>query len=80
MPNLVDKTVAVIGGGNVAMDATRTSLRLNAGKVYYVYRRREDMTALPGEIEGSVVEGAELLTLKAPLRIEGDDEGKARAL
>ncbi len=80
-PDFTGKTVAVIGGGNVAMDATRTSVRLGASKVYCVYRRRQvDMTALPEEVEGAIAEGAELLTLKAPVRIEGDAEGKAAAL
>jgi len=80
-PDFTGKTVAVIGGGNVAMDATRTSVRLGAEKVYCVYRRRQvDMTALPEEVEGAIAEGAELLTLKAPVRIEGDSEGKAVAL
>ncbi len=80
-PDFSGKTVAVIGGGNVAMDVTRTSLRLGAKKVYCVYRRRQqDMTALPEEVEGAIAEGAELLTLKAPARIEGDSEGNAIAL
>ncbi len=49
-PDFKGKTVAVIGGGNVAMDATRTSVRLGAEKVYCVYRRRQsDMTALAEE-------------------------------
>ncbi|MBQ9979594.1 MAG: FAD-dependent oxidoreductase [Oscillospiraceae bacterium] len=76
--DLTGKTVAVIGGGNVAMDVCRTSMRLGAKKVYCVYRRRRvDMTALPIEIEGAVAEGVELITLKAPSRIEGDAEGNA---
>jgi NADPH-dependent glutamate synthase beta subunit-like oxidoreductase len=79
-PDFHGKTVAVIGGGNVAMDATRTSVRLGADKVYCTYRRRQvDMTALPEEVEGAVAEGAELLTLKSPTRIEGRD-GRAVAL
>ena len=80
-PVFAGKTVAVVGGGNVAMDATRTSLRLGADKVYCVYRRRQvDMTALPEEVEGAVAEGAELLTLKAPARIEDGGDGHAVAL
>ena len=80
-PDYTGKTVIVVGGGNVAMDATRTSLRLGAKKVYCVYRRRQtDMTALPEEIEGAIAEGAELVTLKAPVRIEADENGKAIAL
>ena len=56
--DLTGKQVAVIGGGNVSMDAVRTAKRLGASKVSIVYRRRvADMTALPGEIEGAVAEG-----------------------
>ena len=73
--------VAVIGGGNVAMDVTRSSIRLGASKVTCVYRRRlEDMTALPDEVAGATAEGAEMMTLAAPVRIEADEDGVARAL
>ena len=75
------KRVVVIGGGNVAMDATRTSLRLGADHVTTVYRRRiEDMTALPQEIEEAKTEGAELIPLFAPDHIELDDNGAVAAL
>lgn len=75
------KKVCIIGGGNVAMDATRTSLRLGAEQVNCVYRRRvDDMTALSEEIEEAQAEGANILTLKAPAWIETDDEGKVAAL
>lgn len=68
------KKVVVIGGGNVSMDAVRTSVRLGADKVYCVYRRRiSDMTALAAEIEGALAEGVELITLKAPERLEIDN-------
>ena len=81
MPDFKDKTVVVIGGGNVAMDCTRSSIRLGAKKVYIAYRRRqEDMTALPEEIEGAIAEGAELYGLKAPHRIEADENGNVAAL
>lgn len=51
MPDFTGKRVVVIGGGNVAMDVTRSSIRLGAEKVTCVYRRRiEDMTALPDEV------------------------------
>ncbi len=80
-PDFTGKRVIVVGGGNVAMDCARTAIRSNAKTVSIVYRRRkEDMTALPAEVEGAIAEGIELLTLKAPLRIEADEEGKARAL
>ena len=75
------KSVAIIGGGNVAMDCARTSIRANAKKVNLVYRRQEkDMTALPAEIRGAIEEGVELYTLMAPLKIEADDKGDAVAL
>ena len=75
------KNVIVIGGGNVAMDATRTSLRLGAKSVKCVYRRRkQDMTALMEEVEGAVNEGCELLTLKAPLRVEFDENENVTGL
>ena len=53
--DLTGKEVVVIGGGNVSMDAVRTAKRLGAKKVSILYRRRRnDMTALPGEIEGAM--------------------------
>ena len=65
-PDFTGKHVVVVGGGNVAMDATRTAVRLGAASVKCVYRRRiSDMTALP---------------LKAPVRIETDDDGAVTAL
>ena len=81
MPDFTGKQVVVIGGGNVAMDVTRSSIRLGADKVTCVYRRRQaDMTALPDEITGALAEGAELMTLAAPVRIEAAEDGAAKAL
>lgn len=81
MPDFKDKTVVVIGGGNVAMDCTRSAIRLGAKKVTIAYRRRKsDMTALPEEIEGAVAEGAELYELKAPHKIEADENDNVVAL
>ena len=81
MPDFTGKHVVVIGGGNVAMDVTRSSIRLGADKVTCVYRRRvEDMTALPDEITGALAEGAEIKPLMAPVRIEADENGCAAAL
>lgn len=81
IPDLHGKRVCVIGGGNVAMDATRTSLRLGASHVTCVYRRRiEDMTALPEEINEAQAEGGEILTLHAPDHIEADENGNVAAL
>ena len=81
LPDFTGKEIVVIGGGNVAMDVARTSLRLGARKVSCVYRRRQaDMTALPEEVEGAIAEGVELVTLAAPVRIEADENGRATAL
>ena len=80
-PDFKGKNIVVIGGGNVAMDVVRSSVRLGAAKVTCVYRRRqEDMTALEEEVEGAIAEGVVMETLKAPVRIEADAEGKAVAL
>ena len=74
------KKVLVVGGGNVAMDCARSAVRCGADSVTIVYRRRrEDMTALPEEIEGAIAEGVNLLDLTAPVKIEAQD-GKVTAL
>lgn len=79
--DLQGKQVAVIGGGNVAMDVARSAKRLGAAKVTVIYRRRqEDMTALPQEVEGAIAEGCELLTLSAPVRLEADGQGDVQAV
>ncbi|MCD8143845.1 MAG: FAD-dependent oxidoreductase [Oscillospiraceae bacterium] len=80
-PDYRGKTVVVIGGGNVAMDAARSAMRCGAEDVRIVYRRRqEDMTALESEIESAVMEGIELMPLMAPRSIEKDSFGKCSAL
>ena len=80
-PDFTGKDVVVIGGGNVAMDVCRSSVRLGAKKVSCVYRRRiADMTALAEEVEGAMAEGVEMVTLEAPSHIEKDAEGNAVAL
>lgn len=80
-PDFTGKKVVVIGGGNVAMDCARTSVRAGAEEVSVVYRRRvEDMTALREEIESAIAEGVEMITLEAPERIEADEDGLVRAL
>ena len=79
--SLEGKEVAVIGGGNVSMDAVRTSVRLGAKKVSIVYRRRvADMTALSDEISGAEAEGVEIKTLMAPSRIEKDEECNVKGI
>lgn len=81
MPDFAGKTVAVVGGGNVAMDVARTAVRLGAEKVTIAYRRRQlDMTALPEEIEGAIAEGVEILPLMAPARVETDENGQVKGL
>lgn len=75
------KNIVVIGGGNVAMDTIRTSLRLGAKSVKCIYRRRiKDMTALPEEIDEARQEGAEIISLYAPDHIELNDKGLATAI
>ncbi|MCH1983862.1 FAD-dependent oxidoreductase [Ruminococcus sp. OA3] len=75
------KRVVVIGGGNVAMDVTRSAIRLGAETVTVVYRRRQvDMTALPEEVRSAVAEGAQIMELHAPVRIDTDEHNKVSAL
>jgi NADH-quinone oxidoreductase subunit F len=70
---------AVIGGGNAAIDAARTALRLGAGRVTLLYRRcRDEMPAIAEEIEEAHAEGVDMRMLLAPQAIEGD--GHARAV
>ena len=69
------KTVAVVGGGNTAMDCCRTSVRCNAEKVYVIYRRTEkEMPANPIEIHESKIEGIEYLFLTNPIQVNSEDE------
>ena len=80
-PDLEGKRVAVIGGGNVAIDCARTAIRAKAESVALVYRRRKlDMTAQEEEIESAMAEGIELMTLQAPIKIEKDEEGNCTGL
>lgn len=75
------KKVAVVGGGNVAMDAVRTALRLGAEKAYIVYRRTEhEMPARLEEVEHAHEEGIEFLFLTNPVEIKGDEKGNVRAM
>lgn len=73
-PDFTGKKVVVIGGGNVAMDCARTSVRAGAESATVAYRRRiDDMTALRAEIDSAMQEGVEMLTLQAPDHIEVDN-------
>jgi glutamate synthase (NADPH/NADH) small chain len=80
-PVRVAKRVAVIGAGNTAMDAVRTSLRLGAEEALIVYRRSEkEMGARVEEYHHAIEEGVKFHWLTAPLEILGDENGWARAL
>ena len=75
LPSLIGKKVVVIGGGDVAIDAARCSLRLGAGKVIIVYRRSfKEMPAHGSEIKAATEEGVEFLTLSALVKILGRDQ------
>jgi formate dehydrogenase major subunit len=79
--NFAGKTVAVVGGGNTAMDCCRTSIRCGAKKVYVIYRRTEnEMPANPIEIHESKLEGVEYLFLTNPTKINKDKEGKLKTM
>lgn len=75
------KSVAVVGGGNVAMDAARSTMRLGAENVYIVYRRsEEEMPARREEVHHAKDEGIEFLYLTNPKRVIGDEKGKVSGL
>ncbi len=75
-PVYIGKRVAVVGAGNVAMDAARTALRLGAEESFIVYRRdREQMPAREEEIHHAEAEGVQFKLLNNPVRIIGDAEG-----
>ncbi|MDD5922300.1 MAG: NAD(P)-binding protein [Eubacteriales bacterium] len=80
-PDFSGQKVVVVGGGNVAMDASRTAVRCGAESVTVAYRRRkEDMTAQNEEIEGAEEDGVTILELDAPVRINKDENGRAVSL
>lgn len=80
-PINVGKRVAVVGGGNVAMDSARTALRLGAEKVYIVYRRSEkELPARREEVEHAKQEGIEFKLLNNPVAILGDEKGYVKAI
>lgn len=75
------KVVAVVGGGNVAMDAARSAMRLGAEKVYIVYRRSMDeLPARKEEVHHAIEEGIEFLLLNNPVKILSDEKGRVRAM
>jgi glutamate synthase (NADPH/NADH) small chain len=80
-PAIRGREVAVIGGGNTAMDAVRMALRLGAARAYLVYRRsRNEMPARREELEHAEEEGVELVLLTAPIAILDNGRSRVRAL
>jgi len=75
------KRVAVIGGGNTAMDCCRTAKRCGAEEVFVIYRRTEkEMPANPIEIHESKLEGVEYMLLTNPKKVNKDEEGKVKSI
>ena len=80
-PVIKSKRVAVVGGGNVAMDAARSAMRMGAEHVYIVYRRsEEEMPARKEEVHHAKEEGIEFLNLNNPVKIIGDENGRVCAM
>ncbi len=80
-PIAVSKNVAVLGGGNVAMDSARMAVRLGAENVYLVYRRSEkEMPARIEEVHHAKEEGVQFCTLQNPKRILGNEQGNVTGM
>lgn len=80
-PDFKDKKVAIIGGGNVAIDVARSAVRLGAKNSNIIYRRRkDDMPALREEVEAAISEGCEVYELSNPIKIEANEDGEVKAL
>ena len=80
-PVIRGRNVAVIGGGNTAMDSVRTALRLGAEHAYLVYRRsRAEMPARHEEVEHAEEEGIEIMLLAAPTAITGDAQSRVTSM
>ncbi|WP_075556080.1 NADPH-dependent glutamate synthase [Parabacteroides timonensis] len=80
-PVLQGKKVAVIGGGNTAMDSVRTARRLGAERAMIVYRRsEEEMPARIEEVKHAKEEGVEFLTLHNPIEYIGDERGRVKQM
>ena len=80
-PIRIGKKVAVIGGGNVAMDSARCSLRLGADEVYIVYRRsKEELPAREEEVENAEEEGIIFRLLNNPVKFIGDETGWVKGM
>ncbi len=75
------KSVAVVGGGNVAMDAARSAMRLGAEHVYIIYRRSEaELPARREEVHHAKEEGIEFMLLNNPVKINGDENGSVKSI
>lgn len=75
------KSVAVVGGGNVAMDAARSAMRLGAEHVYIIYRRSEaELPARAEEVHHAKEEGIEFMLLNNPVKIHGDENGSVKSI
>lgn len=80
-PVLKGRRVAVVGGGNTAMDSVRTARRMGAEKAFIVYRRSEaEMPARVEEVRHAKEEGVEFMTLSNPLEYIGDERGRVVAM
>ena len=80
-PIIKSKKVAVVGGGNVAMDAARTAMRLGAEEVTVVYRRgMEELPAREEEVHHAQEEGIIFKTLNNPVKINGDEDGRVKSI
>jgi glutamate synthase (NADPH/NADH) small chain len=80
-PAIRGRNVAVIGGGNTAMDSVRTALRMGAEHAYLVYRRsRNEMPARAEEVEHAEEEGVEIILLAAPTAVLGTEQSRVRAM
>lgn len=80
-PVLLGKNVAIIGGGNTAMDAVRTAKRMGADRAMIIYRRsEEEMPARLEEVKHAKEEGVEFLCLHNPIEYIGDEKGKVKKM
>ncbi|MGA3206712.1 MAG: NADPH-dependent glutamate synthase [Syntrophales bacterium] len=74
------KKVITVGGGNVAMDSARTALRLGAESIIVYRRSRDEMPARAEEIHHAEEEGVQLMILRNPVRVIGDEQGRVKAV
>jgi len=80
-PIIKAKKIAVVGGGNVAMDSARCAMRMGAEEVYIIYRRsEEEMPARAEEVHHAKEEGIEFRMLTNPVKIVGDEEGRVTGI